>query len=86
MSHKQRGYASDLTDEQWNGDYIKKAISDIFILCKQLGGTISGEHGIGYIQQEYMSIVFSAKAIDLQKQIKQLFDPNQILNPGKMFY
>ncbi|MGQ0827552.1 MAG: FAD-binding oxidoreductase [Bacteroidota bacterium] len=75
----------DLNDEQWNGDYIKKAISEIFVLCKKLGGTISGEHGIGLIQQEYMNIVFSEKALDIQRNIKKIFDPNGILNPGKMF-
>ena len=75
----------DLTDEQWNGQYIKDAIAEIFILCKKLGGTISGEHGIGLIQQEYMGIVFAQKALELQKGIKKTFDPNGILNPGKMF-
>jgi len=75
----------DLTDEQWNGQYIKNAIAEIFILCKELNGTISGEHGIGLIQQEYMGIVFSEKALHLQKGIKQVFDPKRILNPGKMF-
>ncbi len=73
------------TDEQWNGDYIKKAIAEIFSLCRQLGGTISGEHGIGLIQQEYMNLVFSEKALDIQRQIKKVFDPNAVLNPGKMF-
>jgi glycolate oxidase len=75
----------ELTDEQWEGSYIKKAIAEIFTLCKQLGGTISGEHGIGLIQQEYMNIVFSEKALSIQKEIKKVFDPNNILNPGKMF-
>ncbi len=75
----------DLTDEQWDGQYIKNAIAEIFILCKQLNGTISGEHGIGLIQQEYMGIVFSEKALSIQKGIKQVFDPKKILNPGKMF-
>jgi glycolate oxidase len=75
----------DLTDEQWDGQYIKNAIAEIFILCKQLNGTISGEHGIGLIQQEYMGIVFSEKALNIQKGIKQVFDPKKILNPGKMF-
>ena len=75
----------DLSDEQWNGQYIKKAIAEIFLLCKELNGTISGEHGIGLIQQEYMGIVFSEKALNLQKGIKKAFDPNSILNPGKMF-
>jgi len=75
----------NLSDEQWDGQYIKNAIAEIFILCKELNGTISGEHGIGLIQQEYMGIVFSEKALHLQKGIKQVFDPKRILNPGKMF-
>ncbi|MHB8261389.1 MAG: FAD-binding oxidoreductase [Bacteroidia bacterium] len=75
----------NLPDEQWNGEHIKKAIAEIFMLCKQLGGTISGEHGIGYIQKEYMHLLFSEKEIELQKQIKKVFDPNLILNPGKIF-
>lgn len=75
----------ELNDEQWNGDYIKKAIAEIFVLCKKLGGTISGEHGIGLVQQEYMNIVFSEKALDIQRNIKKVFDPNGILNPGKIF-
>ena len=76
----------DLTDDQWNGNFIKKAIAEIFSLCRQLGGTISGEHGIGLIQQEYMNLVFTEKALDIQRQIKKTFDPNNILNPGKMFF
>ncbi len=75
----------NLTDDQWKGDYIKKAIVEIITLCHQLGGTISGEHGIGLIQQEYMNIVFSEKAMSIQREIKNLFDPNGVLNPGKIF-
>ena len=74
-----------LSDEQWNGQYIKNAISEIFVLCKELKGTISGEHGIGLVQQDYMGIVFSEKALNIQREIKRVFDPNNILNPGKMF-
>lgn len=74
-----------LTEEQWEGEHIKKAIAEIFTICKELGGTISGEHGIGLVQQEYMGIVFSEKALELQRSIKQVFDPKNILNPGKMF-
>jgi glycolate oxidase len=75
----------DMADELWGGEHIKKAIAEIFALCKKLGGTISGEHGIGLVQKEYMSIMFGQKEIDLQKQIKKVFDPNLILNPGKIF-
>jgi glycolate oxidase len=75
----------DLTDEQWNGQYIKDAITELFTLCKKLKGTISGEHGIGWVQKDFISIVFSEKEIELQKQIKHTFDPKGILNPGKVF-
>ncbi len=74
-----------MPDELWNGEHIKKAIAEIFTLCKKLGGTISGEHGIGWVQKEYMHLMFSEKEIELQKQIKKVFDPNLILNPGKIF-
>lgn len=73
-----------LTEEQWSNG-LKKGIEEIFNLCVELGGTISGEHGIGYVQKEFMSIAFSKSALELQKNIKKLFDPNNILNPGKIF-
>ena len=76
----------DMPDELWNGEHIKKAIAEIFLLCKKLGGTISGEHGIGYIQQEYMPLVFTEKSLEIQRSIKKVFDPNNILNPGKIFF
>jgi glycolate oxidase len=75
----------DMPDELWNGEHIKKAIAEIFQLCKKLGGTISGEHGIGYIQQEYMPLVFAERSLEIQRSIKKVFDPNNILNPGKIF-
>jgi glycolate oxidase len=74
----------DLTDEQWNGS-IKQGIMEIFELTKKLGGTLSGEHGIGLVQKEYMSIVFDETQMRLMKEIKKIFDPNNILNPGKIF-
>lgn len=75
----------ELTDEQWDGEHMHNAISELFILCKKLKGTISGEHGIGLIQQGYVSLVFSEKEIEIQKNIKNVFDPKGILNPGKIF-
>ena len=74
----------EMSDHKWNME-LKKAIREIFTLTVKLGGTISGEHGIGYVQKEYMDIAFSKKAIELQIEIKNLFDPNKILNPGKIF-
>ncbi len=73
-----------MSDYDWNNK-LKYGIKEIFELCKKLGGTISGEHGIGYTQKQYINIVFSEKLIEIQKNIKKLFDPNNILNPEKMF-
>jgi glycolate oxidase len=64
---------------------IMKSLRALFILVKKLGGTISGEHGIGLIQKSYMDIVFEEKQLDLMRQIKKVFDPNNILNAGKIF-
>ena len=72
-----------LTDEQWNG-MINEAIREIFALCVQLKGTISGEHGIGLVQKNFMDIPLTQVHFKLMQGIKQVFDPNQILNPGKM--
>ena len=74
----------DLTDEQWNGS-LKEGIREIFELVKTLGGTISGEHGIGLVQKEYMGIIFDEAQMRLMKEIKKIFDPNGILNAGKIF-
>jgi glycolate oxidase len=51
----------------------------------KLGGTISGEHGIGLVQQSYMDIAFPEVTLNLMRHIKKVFDPNNILNPGKIF-
>lgn len=74
----------EMSDEDWNTQ-VPKGIREIFELCVKLGGTISGEHGIGLVQKDYMDVPFSKVQLDLQKGIKTLFDPNHILNPGKMF-
>ena len=74
----------DMNEVDWNKN-LKKGIREIFELTKQLGGTISGEHGIGLVQKDFLDIVFSQKNIEIQKEIKNLFDPRNILNPGKIF-
>ncbi len=74
----------DLTDAQWEQD-LPKAIHLLFEYVHALGGTISGEHGIGLVQKEYMSIVFNEVQLNLMRGIKDLFDPKGILNPGKVF-
>ncbi len=64
---------------------IMASLRALFVLVKKLGGTISGEHGIGLVQKSYMDIVFGEKQLDLMRQIKKVFDPNNILNAGKIF-
>lgn len=73
----------DLTDEQWENE-LPKGIREIFELTVSLGGTLSGEHGIGYVQKDYMDIAFNKTELNLLKGIKNLFDPNGIMNPGKI--
>ncbi|MGB0427993.1 MAG: FAD-binding oxidoreductase [Flavobacteriales bacterium] len=74
----------DLSDKQWNEE-LPQAIRQLFEFVCSIGGTISGEHGIGLVQKNYMDIAFNPKAIDIQRQIKNCLDPKGILNPKKMF-
>ena len=68
-----------------NNPEVIPALKALFTLVKKLGGTISGEHGIGLIQKEYMDIVFDEANLQLMRGIKKTFDPNNILNSGKIF-
>jgi glycolate oxidase len=74
----------DMSDEQWDIT-LPIAIREIFELTVSLGGTLSGEHGIGWVQKNYMDIAFNEVQLNLMKKIKEAFDPNGILNPGKIF-
>jgi glycolate oxidase len=74
----------DLSDDQWNNE-LPIAIRELFIEIVNLGGTISGEHGIGLVQKEYMDIAFTTVGLNLMREIKTVFDPKGILNPGKIF-
>ena len=74
----------DLSDDKWNKE-IPKGIREIFELTVALKGTLSGEHGIGYVQKNYMNIAFSKTHLELMESIKRVFDANHILNPGKIF-
>jgi glycolate oxidase len=74
----------ELTDKQWNED-LPHAIGEIFGLCVKLGGTLSGEHGIGLVQRDYMEIAFQGAELKTMKAIKMTLDSHQILNPGKLF-
>lgn len=73
----------DMTDENWQTE-VPKGIREIFELTVSLKGTLSGEHGIGWVQKNYMDIAFSKTHLELMEQIKYIFDPNNIMNPGKI--
>lgn len=73
-----------MSDDDWNHK-LPIGIREIFTEVVKLGGTISGEHGIGLVQKSYLDIAFSQQQLALMKSIKYLFDPKGILNPGKIF-
>lgn len=74
----------DMSEDVWRNQ-VPKGVKEIFELTKSLNGTISGEHGIGLVQKEFMPIVFSDIELNLMYQIKKIFDPKNIMNPGKIF-
>ncbi len=73
-----------MDDTTWEKN-VDAAVREIFRLTVSLGGTISGEHGIGYSQRPYLPIALSPVELKLMREIKRTFDPNGILNPGKIF-
>ncbi|HEY4195115.1 MAG TPA: FAD-linked oxidase C-terminal domain-containing protein [Mucilaginibacter sp.] len=73
----------NMSDEDWNNK-LRDGIREIFELTVSLGGTLSGEHGIGLVQKEYLPIKFSEVHFELWRGIKRAFDPTGILNPGKI--
>ena len=73
----------ELSDHAWEHE-LPKAIREIFQLTVGLGGTLSGEHGIGSVQRAYMDIAFDAVQLDLMRRIRKAFDPYGIMNPGKV--
>ncbi|MBT6028919.1 MAG: FAD-binding protein, partial [Crocinitomicaceae bacterium] len=73
----------DLPDSTWTND-LPKAITELFEFTVSLGGTLSGEHGIGYVQKGYMPIAFPEVHMALLRGVKELFDPKRIMNPGKI--
>ncbi len=75
---------NDISEEDWHGK-INEGIGMIFKTVASLGGTLSGEHGIGLAKRDYMHLVMSEAHFRIMRGIKQTFDPNHILNPDKIF-
>ncbi len=73
----------NMSDTRWN-DTLPDAIRELFKEVIALGGTLSGEHGIGWVQKPFMDLRFSPSELALQRRIKDAFDPVHILNPDKI--
>jgi len=74
----------NISDEEWNKK-VPELIEEVYKLSISLGGTISGEHGIGLTRKRFLPMTLNKKQIELMMGIKLTFDPNNILNPGKIF-
>ncbi|MDX1444048.1 MAG: FAD-linked oxidase C-terminal domain-containing protein [Gammaproteobacteria bacterium] len=64
---------------------IHDCLAEVFDLVLKLDGTLSGEHGIGYDKKDFVGLELEPATLEMMKRIKQQFDPNNILNPGKLF-
>ncbi|MCL7455462.1 MAG: FAD-binding protein [Anaerolineae bacterium] len=74
----------DLSGEEWAA-LVPGITEEIYRLALSLGGTITGEHGIGATRRQYLPMALDGVQIELMRHIRDLFDPNRILNPGKIF-
>ncbi len=74
----------DHTEEQWQ-EILPAVLSDLYREINRLGGTISGEHGVGSKRKQFLPLVLGKTEIEAMKSIKRALDPNNILNPGKIF-
>ncbi len=74
----------DWDDDEWQAQQ-PKILHDIYRILRQHGGRLSGEHGVGCKRKAYLNQVVSESYIELLRTVKRAFDPNNILNPGKIF-
>ncbi|MBQ1316428.1 MAG: 2-hydroxy-acid oxidase, partial [Lachnospiraceae bacterium] len=74
----------DLPEEEWK-EKMTRGFDLMYEKAGELRGQVSGEHGIGYAKKEYMRRTLGEKQVMLMRGIKEVFDPNGILNPGKIF-
>ena len=74
----------EMENKKWES-VLPRLIRELLEIVVNLGGMISGEHGIGLAKKPYLGIALSNSQIELMKQIKKAVDPNNILNPGKIF-
>jgi glycolate oxidase len=76
-----------LTDERDHEEIhrVEKAFEEIFLVAIDFGGTITGEHGVGLSKKKFLEKVAGPAGVEVMRKIKQVLDPNHVLNPGKMF-
>jgi glycolate oxidase len=74
----------DMPDERWEA-LVPATTEEMYRLALSLGGTITGEHGVGATRRKYLALALDAPQIEIMRQIRAVFDPNHILNPGKIF-
>jgi glycolate oxidase len=72
------------TLDQWHAK-LPQILTDLYKLTAGLGGMLSGEHGIGHKRKEYMPLFVAEANLNMMRAIKRALDPNNILNPGKIF-
>jgi glycolate oxidase len=77
-------FKAELTDEQWE-TVIDKAETDLYRETIELGGKLTAEHGIGLLRKSFLPLNLDPHQIEILKGLKKAFDPNNILNPGKIF-
>jgi glycolate oxidase len=65
-------------------EIVEKMVAEEFDIALELGGTLSGEHGVGTLKRPYMEKALGEVSVGIQKKIKQVLDPLNILNPGKV--
>jgi glycolate oxidase len=66
-------------------DRVWEAADELFLACLRLGGTLTGEHGVGILKRRWLREELGDDQLELQRSLKALFDPSNILNPGKIF-
>jgi glycolate oxidase len=76
--------SADIPDSRWD-DLLDEVLVDLYTKTAAAGGTISGEHGIGHKRKPYLHLVMEPAQIQLLQTLKRSIDPNNILNPGKIF-
>jgi glycolate oxidase len=74
----------ELDEERWE-ELVPQGTEALYRLALSLGGTLTGEHGIGAIRRQYLHLALEEAQIEVMKRIRAAFDPNGILNPGKVF-